>query len=250
MTVRWISSFIGILLMTAAFSAQAQQLVVITSGAPSLKPGQVVKSGTAIEIPAGASVTLVSETGKTVTLKGPFSGPAKAGGQGGGQGDGQGDGKGGGDAKLIASLSGLLSGSGKETGSLGAMRAAAPPKPPSDAWVIDTGKSGDVCVQAKGPVMLWREKAAKARILTLKNLTDKSKSKAEWPAGSATLEWPSKVTIADGARYLLRMKGSRAARKLKLHLVPGGLASDAHRAVWMARNGCEKQAMRLLAGLR
>ncbi len=238
MTIRWISSLIGILLMTAAFSAQAQQLVVIASGAPSLKPGQVVNSGTAIEIPAGASVTLVSETGKTVTLKGPFSGPAKAGG------------KGGGDDKLIASLSGLLSGSGKETGSLGTMRAATPPKPPSDAWVINTGKSGVFCVQAKGPVMLWREKAAKARILTLKNLTDKSRSKAEWPAGSATLEWPSKVNLTDGARYLLRMKGSRAVRKLKLHLVPGGLASDAHRAVWMARNGCEKQALRLLAGLR
>lgn len=238
MAGRWISSFIGILLMTAAFSAQAQQLVVIASGAPSLKPGQVVNSGTAIEIPAGASVTLVSETGKTVILKGPFSGPVKAGG------------KGGGDNKLIASLSGLLSGSGKETGSLGTMRAATPPKPPSDAWVINTGKSGVFCVQAKGPVMLWREKAAKARILTLKNLTDKSRSKAKWPAGSATLEWPSKVNLTDGARYLLRMKGSRAARKLKLHLVPGGLASDAHRAAWMARNGCEKQALRLLAGLR
>ena len=245
MTVRWISSFIGILLMTWAFSAQAQQLVVIASGAPSLKPGQVVKSGAAIEIPAGASVTLVSETGKTVILKGPFSGPAKAGGQGGGQGDGKGEGE-----KLIASLSGLLSGSGRETGSLGTMRAAAPPKPPSDAWVINTGKSGDFCVEAKGPVMLWRDKAAKARILTLKNLTDKSKSTAEWPAGSATLKWPSQVKITDGARYLLRMKGSRAARKFKLHLVPGGLASDAHRAAWMARNGCEKQAMRLLAGLR
>ncbi len=242
MTGRWISSFIGILLMTAAFSAQAQQLVVIASGAPSLKPGQVVKSGTAIEIPAGASVTLVSETGKMVTLKGPFSGPAEAGGQGGGQGSA--------DGKLIASLSGLLSGSGKETGSLGTMRAIAPPKPPSDPWVIDTGKSGDVCVKAKGPVMLWREKAAKSRILTLKNLTDKSRFKAEWPAGSATLEWPSRVTLADGARYLLRMKGSRAARKIKLRLVPGDLPSDAHRAVWMARNGCEKQAMRLLAGLR
>ncbi len=240
MTIRWISSFIGILLMTAAFTAQAQQLVVIASGAPSLKPGQVVKSGTAIEIPAGTSVTLVSETGKTVILKGPFSGPAKAGGLGGG--------KGGGD-KLIASLSGLLSGSGKETGSLGTMRAVAPPKPPSDAWVINTGKSGDFCVQAKGPVMLWRDKAAKARILTLKNLTDKSRAKANWPAGSATLEWPSTVNLTDGARYLLRMKGSRAARKFKLHLVPGGLASEAHRAVWMARNGCEKQAMRLLAGL-
>jgi hypothetical protein len=125
-----------------------------------------------------------------------------------------------------------------------------PAKPPSDAWVVNTGKSGDFCVKAKGPAMLWREKAVKARILTLKNLTDKSKSKAEWPAGSATLKWPSKVNLTDGARYLLRMKGSRAVRKIKLHLVPGDLPSDAHRAVWMARNGYEKQATRLLAGLR
>lgn len=240
MIIRWILSFIGILLMTAAFSAQAQQLVVIASGVPAYKPGQVVKSGTAIEIPAGASITLVTETGQMVSLKGPFSGPAKADGQGGGKGD----------AKLIASLSGLLSGSGRETGSLGTMRAIAPPKPPTDAWVINTGKSGDFCVKAKGPVMLWRAKAGKTRTLTLKNLTDKSRSKAKWPAGSATLEWPSKVNLTEGARYLLRMKGSRAARKFKLHLVPGGLASDAHRAAWMARNGCEKQAMRLLAGLR
>ena len=98
--------------------------------------------------------------------------------------------------------------------------------------------------------MLWREKAVKARILMLKNLTDKSKSKAEWPAGSATLKWPSQGNLTDGARYQLRMKGSRAVRKIKLHLVPGDLPSDARRAVWMARNGCEKQAMRLLAGLR
>ena len=79
--------------------------------------------------------------------------------------------------------------------------------------------------------MLWREKTVKARILTLKNFTDKSKSKAEWQAGSTTLKWPSKVNLPDGARYLLRMKGSRAARKIKLHLVPGDLPSDAHRAV-------------------
>jgi len=241
MAHRWISSLFGIFLMTAAFSAQAQQLVVIASGAPAFKPGQVVKAGTAVEIPAGASVTLVTETGKMVVLKGPFSGPAQAGGQGGDKG---------GDGKLITSLSELLSGSGKESGSLGTMRAVAPPKPPTDAWVINTGKSGEFCLLAKGPAVLWRAKAAKGRTVTLKNLGDKSKSTAQWPAGNATMAWPSKVTLADGARYLLRMKGSRAARKIKLHLVPGHLPSDAHRAVWMAQNGCEKQAKRLLAGLR
>ena len=42
------------------------------------------------------------------------------------------------------------------------------------------------------------------------------------------MKWLSKVNLTDGARYLLRMKGSRAVRKIKLHLVPGDLPSVAH----------------------
>ena len=60
----------------------------------------------------------------------------------------------------------------------------------------------------------------------------------------------SEVTLGNGARYLLRLKGSRARRKFNLHLVPAGLPTDAHRAAWMAKKGCETQAMRLLSRLR
>lgn len=231
---------LGLFLMAAAVTAQAADLVVIAGGAPGLTPGQVIKSGASIEVPAGATVTLVSESGKTVTITGPHKGPANIGGGG----------SGGGDARLISSLSGLLTGSGKDTASLGTMRAAFPPKPPINPWVIDTGQSGDHCVPAKGPVTLWRAKSAKARILSIKNLKDKTKSKADWPAGASTVDWPAGVTLKDEGRYLTRLKGSRTARKFVLHLVPGSLPSDAHKAAWMAERGCVKQAKRLLAGLR
>ena len=84
MAMRGIGAFIGLVLVLSALPAPAAEFVVVAGGAPGLMPGQVVQSGATLEIPAGASVTLVSESGKTLTLKGPHSGPAGTGGGGGG----------------------------------------------------------------------------------------------------------------------------------------------------------------------
>ena len=130
------------------------------------------------------------------------------------------------------------------------MRAVVPPLPPDDPWVINIGRSGDHCVLEGGPSTLWRAKSAKAVSLSLKSLTDRSRSKVDWPAGASTLQWPAGVTLTEGAKYLVRLKRARTASKLVLHLVPGDLSSDAHRAAWMAGKGCVKQARRLLARMR
>ena len=118
MAMRGIGAFIGLVLVLSALPAPAAEFVVVAGGAPGLMPGQVVQSGATLEIPTGASVTLVSESGKTLTLKGPHSGPAGTGG-GGNPGPG-----------LIKALSGLLTVSGQETASLGTMRGVQPPPPP------------------------------------------------------------------------------------------------------------------------
>ncbi len=238
MAFRAVLSLLGLFLMTVTFSAWAQDLVVVGGGTPNLQPGQIIKSDAPLDIPAGSTVILVSESGKTVTLVGPYIGPVGIGGEGGGSTD------------LVASLSGLLSASRKGTSSLGVMRSGVPPPPPTDPWVMDIGQSGDHCVAATGPVTLWRAKNAKARVLSLKNLGDKSKSVTNWPAGASILKWPSDMALVDGARYLLRLKGSSAARMLNVHLVPGDLPSTAHKAAWMADKGCKKQAKRLLASIR
>jgi len=109
-------------------------------------------------------------------------------------------------------------------------------------------RSNDVCHVESQEFEDGKEK--KARILSLKNLVDKSQALADWPADAHVLGWPKEVGLADGARYLLRLKGSRATRKFTLHLVPGDLPTDAHKAAWMADHGCERQARRLIARLR
>ncbi len=98
-----------------------------------------------------------------------------------------------------------------------------------------------------------------ARILTVKALPDGAEKSVEWPAGSDRIGWPKGLALVDGTRYLVRvstrkslagMIGRATVTTLVVHLVPGGLPSDAHRAAWMADIGCVGQARALLAGLR
>ncbi len=225
-----------------AFQAEAAEMVVIASTAPGVAAGAMIKFGAKVTVPKGASVTLISQSGKALTLTGPFSGVPDA---GGGAKDGA---KGGGD--LVKSLAGLISGGGKSSGSLGAMRAApgAVSLKQNNPWVVNVGRSGNQCASAKGKVTLWRGKSSRATELKLKNLADKSRSKSAWPAGASTIDWPKGFPLIDGGTYLARLEGSRKAAKIVVHLVPGDLPTDAHKAVWMAGKGCVGQA-RLLLGL-
>ncbi|MBI3113091.1 MAG: hypothetical protein HYZ04_01085, partial [Rhodospirillales bacterium] len=170
MSIRAYWLMVGVVLAAIALPASAADLVVVASSAPGVAPGSVVKSDAVLKIPAGASVTLISGTGKTVTLKGPHSGPPGAGGDGAGSPD------------LIASLSGLLTGSERETGALGTMRALAPTAPPTDPWVIDVGQSGDHCVAAAGAATLWRGSSSHARFVSIIDLKDNSQADADWPS--------------------------------------------------------------------
>lgn len=232
---RVFSALLGVAFMVFASFAWAADLVVVASSAPDIKAGRIVDSAAAMEVPAGASVTLVSQSGKAITLKGPHSDPPGGNAAGGG-------------GSLVASLSKMLKG-GEETAGVGAMRSAIGAKGPADPWAIDVARSGRHCVAAEGPVKLWRSKERRADVLSLRNVSDKSKAKADWPAGAATIEWPSGIALNDGAYYVARRKDVLTASRLEIHLVPAGLPSDAHKAAWMAEKGCVRQARLLLSNL-
>lgn len=226
------------LVLTAA-SVAAGGFVVIDSTAPELYPGQVLESGAGLDVPAGRRVTLIDETGKPVRIVGPHSGPPPGAGRAGKS-----------DGKLIASLANFLAGGGKETGSLGAMRAGIRAKAPDDPWAIDTSRAGKHCVPVDGPFRLWRAESAKPSAIKLRNLVDKSQKIVSWPAGKSFIDWPSGMALSDGGAYLTRLRTSMIARRIVVYLVPAGLPSAAHRAAWMAERGCTIQARAVLAGLK
>ena len=74
----------AILMMTAA-AAAASEFVVIAAdnGGKAYTPGAVVKAGSKVVLPAGARITLLAQSGKVVTLKGPHDGVVRAAARGG-----------------------------------------------------------------------------------------------------------------------------------------------------------------------
>ena len=241
-----LASILAFLWMAMSQGAFAGQLIVIDSTAPELVPGQVVDGSKVLGVAAGARVTLIAEDGQVTTLKGPFTGRPGAGpGAPGGSG-------------LMGSLSRLVGGPSAVSGALAVMRGSRGADP-ADAWAVNLVRSVNVCVRAGATPVLRRKKSRMARTLTVKVLPDGAEKSVEWPAGSDRIGWPEGLALTDGGRYLARVSSRKSlagmsARTtettLVLHLVPGGLPSDAHRAAWMAENGCIGQARALLAGLR
>ncbi len=233
-------AFASVLVVLGIIGAQwamAGQLVVVESTAPALEPGEMIDGAKSLSIDAGASVTLISEDGKLMTLNGPYAGVPAAGGGGGGGGGG-----------LLASLSKLVEGEGGG-GSLGVMRAVKAGEAP-DPWVIDVLRSGSHCVRADKTPVLWQPSASKGTTLSVKPLPKGKRIKVDWPAGMDGIDWPGNLALADGGRYMVKMTGRMTATKLVVHLVPADLPSDVHRVAWMADKGCTGQAKALLASLR
>lgn len=216
--------------------ALAGSLVVIESNAPGITPGQVLDGSQTLEVPGGMEVTCIGQDGDTITLTGPYMGvPAPSGGAG--------------NANFLDGLSALIAPQGGQSVALGATRevkgAAGVPGSP---WLIDVSKSGDRCVRPTGSPVLWRPDAEAPAELYLKRFGDDTEAEVDWAGAAAELDWPSEIALADGGVYLVRLGRSASMKKLTLHMVPAGLATDAHRAVWMAGQRCTRQARRLLLG--
>jgi len=225
-------------LITTVFTStpNAAELVVIASSNSGFKVGQVVDSSSDIKLADDVTLTLISESGKILALKGPRSGAVEV--------EGSADKNGG----LIPSIKNILGSEKTEASTLGVMRSIGGPKLPSDPWAIIANKTGKYCVTLSKPVVLWRADAKKTRSLILLNLDNNHKVKTVWSSGQNTLYWPRLMPMVDGATYRVDLAGESRLPKLTVALVPNQ-PTQAHAAVWMSQNGCEKQALRLLQSI-
>ena len=225
------------LALAAAAPAGATSLVVIASDTPEIEAGQVISAADSVEVPAGSHVTMVAESGRTITLDGPFSGVPDSGGDGD-------------DGSLVSSLSALLSSSNGGALSLGTMRSG-PTWVPDDPWTVAVESSGTHCLIPGRSVTLWRKDGATmpARIM-ITDAASAHKAEFPWPAGENQLSWPVDLPLGDGQAYFVRREGRPSARRIVMRLLPPELATDAHRVVWLADNGCRKQARHLLSTLK
>jgi len=235
-----------------ASTATAAEAVVVASTAPGYALGQILADGTSVSVPDGAGVMLLFASGRTLRVKGPYTGPF----------DSMRDKAQ--DTAGRSPLGGLLSSERFVQTDLGAARALGSPlnKAAERAFVVDPGVAGIYCVPAGGLPTLSRPQDRSLSPVTLAPVTLPSGGRGNtatvaWAsegASEAPMPWPPGLPLDNGAEIQVSGPDGVPRHTLSfrtLDAVPGGNAANgAALALRLAGAGCARQAAALLTPLR
>jgi hypothetical protein len=210
--------------------ASAAMLVVAEARGIALKPGAQLDSTKPLTLKQGQHVTLISETGSTLKLDGPYNQPPAAGGGGGGVG-------------LNQTLAALVTQRQARAGEFGVTRGTVLAEIP-EPWVLDATHSGNFCVQENGTPIFWRPDAKATVAFTVAPVDHSWIAKADWLAGQDRLAVTTDVPMRAGDTYVVTINGTESA--VTLVQVPASLSNTDMRAGWMANRRCEQQAEALI----
>ena len=216
---------LALFLGTSATAAAADILVVRSTG-PSAKmfpPGKSLSENGKITLKASDMLVVLDGRG-TRTLRGPGTFAAGA-------------------AQPAATRSVQMAAAAPaRRARIGAVRSVGTTAParPATLWHVDVSKSSNICLADKTNVTLWRADATKPVTLTVAPAGATPK-KLSWPAGQATLSWPSDVAIADGADYRLSWDGAAAPTVIKFKTLPTKPTGLENTASSLITNGCDAQ---------
>jgi hypothetical protein len=217
----------------ATSSVQAATLVVVEARGVNFKPGATLDSNQTLTLKQGQHLTLISDTGSTLKLDGPYSRPPAATGTAG--------------VSLQNSLGALVTQRLARNGEFGTTRGQVLAALP-DPWLVDVTHSGSACIQENREPVFWRPDSAGAATLSVAPSDRSWKADSGWPAGKDRISITTDVPMRLGQTYIVTFNGSDYA--VALTPVPSVLANDAMRAAWMADKGCEAQAEALAKNVR
>ena len=211
-----------------AGSANAAVLVVAEARGIALKPGATLDSAKPLTLKQGQHVTLISETGSTLKLTGPYGRPPAAGGGGG--------------VGLSQALAALVTQRRARAGEFGVTRGTVLDLP--EPWVLDATHGGNVCVLEKGTPTFWRPDSKAMASLAVAPADHSWNAKAQWPVGQDRTAITTDVPMKAGETYVVTFNGTESA--VTIVQVPASLTNTEMRAGWMANRRCEQQAQALL----
>ncbi len=233
-----------VLLLLTGTAAAAESLVVIAASgtAKQFAPGAVFRSDAIIDLPAGGRITLLSESGGTVRLQGPYSGSVRPA-ENGEPEDGSKQ-----WSSAFTEIAGLLTKEPEQTTVISAARdidsttdAGQP-----DVWLMAVDGSGHRCVQAAN-VWMWRRKSEARMEFALRSQSAR-RTDLVWDAGKDRMKLPREF-VRDST--LIVMKSGKPPRRFQMHVLPKSIAAGRLGAVllWMADSGCSRQARLLIDAL-
>lgn len=221
----------------------ASQFVVIAAEPQSqaFSPGTVLVAGDTIELPAGASLTLLGEDGSVVAIPGPARIAVTEDAVESSEAEAQAQEK---NRSTLSKLAGLLAGEKRNADSLGVSRgfdARGAGGGLADPWVVSVHRSAQGCVR-NAPIRLGRASGDRRLTLTVRGDSVDAVAEIEWSAGQSVVELPA--TIPPTSDELLVKAGDRTVF-IDLSMLPGDIDPEDPMAVmgWMVDQGCDGQAL-------
>ena len=208
------------LLVTGAASAAANVLVVRSSG-PSAKnypPGRSLPDNARIVLQPSDTLVVLARGG-TRTFRGPgtFS-----------------------PGTVAQSGTRSAASSGDRRARIGAVRTAGlVPRGPT-IWHVDVSQSGTICLASTTDVMLWRPESTEAATVTITAPGGESQS-LQWPAGQATIAWPTALGIANGGEYRFRQPGVAVPTRITFRTLASEPTDLTEVAAALIENQCQEQ---------
>lgn len=214
-----------------AGSAQAAQYVVVEARGVNLKVGAIVDPTKPLVLKQGQHLTLISDSGQTIKLDGPYE-KAPIASQG---------------VQLAAAIGALASNNNGRLGEIGTTRATGKvtlPKP----WLLDAVHPGSECLLEGVQPVLWRPAADKQADVAIMPADRSWRAETHWPHGATELPMKSDMGVHGDASYFVSVNGNETA--ISVTTVPASLSNDQMRAAWMIQKGCGPQAEALLRASR
>ena len=223
-------SVLGLLAIALPAAAKVDMVVMEARGVK-LQQGQVIDGSVNLTLAEGQQVSLMTEDGRTVKVKGPFDkppAPAEA--------------AGGANIQLAMQLLVTQQSSRERAGVIrGGPGLVVPPEP----WVVDVGNPGLRCLEPDSTITLWRSDATATLPVEVAPNDRSWKANVDWQAGSDRLTLPHNVPLRRRSSYVVRLGGKEV--NITLVSLPATLTNDAMRASFMMENGCDAQAKALFA---
>lgn len=211
----------------ASTGAGLAETIVVKSTGPSARaypPGKSIPDNSKVALKAGDSVTILDGRGTRV-LKGPGVFATTA------------------STATSSTIGALLRNTGTRQVRTGAVRGTGSEavRPPN-VWLIDSSKSGTVCVAGTETVSLWAPPHEEVASLTLTRLSDGKSIPLSLRPGQSVKAWPTAdMPITDGSQF--RVSGDGIANPVTLRFAalgpnPQGLEGT---AAALIKAGCTAQ---------
>lgn len=218
--------------MLCATSVHAQFIVMDVRGAP-FKSGQSITASTTITLKEGERLSAIGPDGKTVTLRGPFSGALAP------KADAAPDSK--------QALAALLVNRDARTKSVGVVRAGTAAVKTPEPELIDITRGGPRCLREGDKPLLWRPNKSTEQKFVIYPGDRSWRADFIWEAGQDRMQMPD-LSKYEGMTTLL-VNIDQQEFVITLTIMPTTLSNDFIRASWMLEKGCVQQADALLKSL-